>query len=122
MDDKELYRLIEHRDKFCEMSNFRKKITGLLVNLSLQIETDEEKNYQHNLPRLKFQNNAADRVTSNADLIPVSIDPFNPQVLVDKKYNSIIEILSSLKNTNNPQVQIAPNSPWANKSHQEIRM
>lgn len=87
MDDKELYKLIEHRDKFCEMSNFRKKITGLPVNLSLQIETDEEKNYQHNLPRLKFQNNTADRVTSNADLIPVSIDPFNPQVLVDKKYD-----------------------------------
>ena len=46
-----------------------------------------EKRYQHNLPRLKFQNNTADPVTSKQDLIPVSIDPVNPEVLIDKPYN-----------------------------------
>ena len=74
-------------DLMYEMSNFRKCVTGLPVNLSLQIETDEEKQYQHNLPRLKFQNNTADKVTSKADLIPVSIDRENPEVLIDKPYN-----------------------------------
>ena len=74
-------------DLLYEMSNFRKHITGLPVNLSLQIETDEEKQYQHNLPRLKFQNNNADRVTSKSDLIPVSIDPKDPKVLIDKPYD-----------------------------------
>ena len=69
-----------------EMSNFRKRITGLPMNISLQIETDEEKHYQHNLPRLKFQNNTADRVTSTSDLIPVSISD-NPEVLIDKPYD-----------------------------------
>lgn len=76
-----------NEDLLYEMSNFRKHITGLPVNLSLQIETDEEKQYQHNLPRLKFQNNNSDRITSKSDLIPVSIDPKNPKVLIDKEYN-----------------------------------
>lgn len=82
----ELKHLLQE-DLMYEMSNFRKHVTGLPVNLSLQIETDEEKQYQHNLPRLKFQNNTADRVTSKADLIPVSIDRENPEVLIDKPYN-----------------------------------
>ena len=82
----ELKQLLQE-DLMYEMSNFRKHVTGLPVNLSLQIETDEEKHYQHNLPRLKFQNNTADRVTSKADLIPVSIDRENPEVLIDKPYN-----------------------------------
>lgn len=84
--NKELKKLLDE-DLLYEMSNFRKKITGLPVNLSLQIQTDEEKRYQHNLPRLKFQNNTADTVTSKQDLIPVSIDPINPEVLIDKPYN-----------------------------------
>lgn len=84
--NKELKKLLDE-DLPYEMSNFRKKITGLPVNLSLQIQTDEEKRYQHNLPRLKFQNNTADTVTSKQDLIPVSIDPINPEVLIDKPYN-----------------------------------
>ena len=84
--NKELKELL-NEDLLYEMSNFRKHITGLPVNLSLQIETDEEKQYQHNLPRLKFQNNNSDRITSKSDLIPVSIDPKNPEVLIDKEYN-----------------------------------
>lgn len=84
--NEELKKLLDE-DLLYEMSNFRKKITGLPVNLSLQIQTDEEKRYQHNLPRLKFQNNIADTVTSKQDLIPVSIDPINPEVLIDKPYN-----------------------------------
>ena len=73
-----------------EMSNFRKRITGLPVNLSLRIATDDDKQYPHNLPRLKFQNNTADRITSRADLIPISIDSKNPKVLIDKEYDSKI--------------------------------
>ena len=69
-----------------EMSNLRKRITGLPVNLSLQIETDDDKKYPHNIPRLKFQNNTSDRITSRADLIPVSISS-DPKVLVNKKYD-----------------------------------
>ena len=84
--NEELKKLLDE-DLLYEMSNFRKKITGLPVNLSLQIQMDEEKRYQHNLPRLKFQNNTADTVTSKQDLIPVSIDPINPEVLIDKPYN-----------------------------------
>lgn len=84
--NKELKELL-NEDLLYEMSNFRKHITGLPVNISLQIETDEEKQYQHNLPRLKFQNNNSDRITSKSDLIPVSIDPKNPKVLIDKEYN-----------------------------------
>lgn len=83
---KDLKELLQE-DLLYEMSNFRKHITGLPVNLSLQIETDEEKQYKHNLPRLKFQNNNADRVTSKDDLIPISIDPKDPKVLIDKPYN-----------------------------------
>lgn len=85
--NEELKKLLDE-DLLYEMNNFRKKITGLPVNLSLQIQTDEEKRYQHNLPRLKFQNNIADTVTSKQDLIPVSIDPINPEVLIDKPYNT----------------------------------
>lgn len=84
--NEELKKLLDE-DLLYEMSNFRKKITRLPVNLSLQIQTDEEKRYQHNLPSLKFQNNTADTVTSKQDLIPVSIDPINPEVLIDKPYN-----------------------------------
>lgn len=84
--NKDIEKLL-NEDLLYEMSSFRKHITGLPVNLSLQIQTDEEKKYSHNLPRLKFQNNNSDRVTSKADLIPVSIDPVEPKVLVDKEYN-----------------------------------
>lgn len=84
--NKQLKELLKE-DLLYEMSNFRKHITGLPVNLSLQIQTDEEKQYPHNLPRLKFQNNASDKVTSRADLIPVSIDAHDPKVLIDKPYN-----------------------------------
>ena len=75
-----------NEDLLHEMSNFRKNVTGLPVNLSLQIQTDEETQYKHNLPRLKFQNNTADKITSRSDLIPISIDPVNPKVLIDKPY------------------------------------
>lgn len=83
-------KLVLEEDTLNEMSNFRKRITGLPVNLSLQIETDDDKKYPHNVPRLKFQNNTADRITSKADLIPMSIDKENPVVLIDKSYDSII--------------------------------
>lgn len=79
-----------YEETMCEMSNFRKRITKLPVNLSLQIATDEDKQYAHKLPRLKFQNNTSDSITSVSDLIPVSIDKENPQVLIDKPYNNKI--------------------------------
>lgn len=89
MSIKKIYEQIEkflNEESLCEMSNLRKNRTGLPVNISLQIETDEDKKYPHNLPRLKFQNNTADRVTSNSDLIPVSIED-EPKVLINKDYD-----------------------------------
>ena len=87
--NEKLEKIIE-QETMWEMSNFRKKVTGLPVNLSLQIETDEDKKYPHNLPRLKFQNNTADRITSVKDLIPVSIDAKNPRILIDAQYDKQI--------------------------------
>ena len=88
--DKELEReLLEElmNIQLDEMSNLTKRRTGLPMNISVQIETDEQKKYKHNLPRLKFQNNKSDRVTGISDLIPISISD-NPKVLIDKKYEN----------------------------------
>lgn len=66
-----------------EMSMFRKVDTKLPVNL--WIDEDGERNPEHNLSRLKFQNNTSDRFTGRKDLIPISVDE-NPKILL-KKFN-----------------------------------
>lgn len=75
------------RDTLWEMANIRKNRTGLPCNISIQFQTDDKKKYKHNIPRLKFQNNTSDTVTSERDLIPVSIED-EPRVLIDKKYDT----------------------------------
>lgn len=86
--NEDLKKLI-NEDTLWEMSNVRKSRTGLPCNVSIQFQPDNKKKYQHNKPRVKFQNNKADRVTSLSDLIPVSIED-NPQVLIDVKYDKDI--------------------------------
>lgn len=81
----ELRKLIE-QDTLWEMTNLRKFETGLPVNVSIQFQPDDKRKYKHNTPRLKFQNNTSDTVTSISDLIPVSIED-EPRVLIDKPYN-----------------------------------
>lgn len=68
-------------------TNIRKLETGLPCNISIQVETDDGKKYQHNLPRLKFQNNTFDKITSQSDLIPISISD-DPVVLISKSYDN----------------------------------
>lgn len=86
--NEELQRLL-NEDTLWEMSNVRKNRTGLPCNVSIQFQPDNQKRYQHNLPRIKFQNNKSDRVTSISDLIPVSISD-EPQVLTNVKYDKDI--------------------------------
>ena len=78
--------LKESKDILMEMSNLRKRDTGLDVNIWL----DDEGCYRdvkHNVPRIKFQNNNSDRI-SKSDLIPISISD-NPQILKRKVTLSI---------------------------------
>lgn len=82
----ELRKLIE-QDTLWEMTNLRKFETGLPVNVSIQLQPDNMKKYRYNIPRLRFQNNTSDRVTSYNDLIPTSIED-NPHVLIDKRYDT----------------------------------
>ena len=82
----ELRKLIE-QDTLWEMTNLRKFETGLPVNVSIQFQPDNMKKYRYNIPRLRFQNNTSDRVTSYNDLIPTSIED-NPHVLIDKRYDT----------------------------------
>lgn len=81
----ELQKLLE-QDTLWEMTAIRKNRTGLLCNICIQLQTDDKKKYKHNVPRSRFQNNISDTVTSENDLIPVSIED-EPRVLTDKPYN-----------------------------------
>lgn len=74
------------KDTLWEMTNLRKFETGLPANVSIQVLSDENRKYPHNMPRIKFQNNTSDRITGISDLIPVSIED-EPHVLIDKPYN-----------------------------------
>lgn len=76
-------------DTLWEMTNLRKSVTGLKVNISVQFQPDDQKKYPHDLPRVKFQNNTSDRVTSRSDLIFISIAD-NPEVLINKPYDKKI--------------------------------
>lgn len=61
----------------------KKRYPQLPVNVWIQQEPKDKK-LQHNLPRIKFQNNYSDDFTSNSDLISLSISD-NPTVLQKKK-------------------------------------
>ena len=82
----ELQKLLE-QDTLWEMTTIHKNRTGLLCNICIQLQTDDKKKYKHNVPRSRFQNNTSNTVTSERDLIPVSIED-EPRVLIDKKYDT----------------------------------
>ena len=74
---------LEEREFLTESTNLTKDLTGLPCNIFVSIEYTN-----HNKPRIKFQNNYSDSVTSNADYIPMSIptsDKEQAEILVDKK-------------------------------------
>lgn len=76
---------LEERELLSESPNLTKDLTGLPCNIFVSIEYTN-----HNKPRIKFQNNYSDSVTSNADYIPMSIptsDKEQAEILVDKKLN-----------------------------------
>ena len=76
---------LEERELLSECPNLTKDLTGLPCNIFVSIEYTN-----HNKPRIKFQNNYSDSVTSNADYIPMSIptsDKEQAEILVDKKLN-----------------------------------
>ena len=76
---------LEERELLTESPNLTKDLTGLPCNIFVSIEYTN-----HNKPRIKFQNNYSDSVTSNAYYIPMSIptsDKEQAEILVDKKLN-----------------------------------
>lgn len=70
--------LKEDKEILFEMTNLRKKHTGLPMNIWLD-DIGAYRNIKHNVPRIKFQNDKSDKVLDNT--IPISIDKENPQIL-----------------------------------------
>lgn len=64
-----------------EMSNLLKSDTGLSVIVWFCGETEVE----HNLPRIKFQNNYSNKI-HKSELVPMSISD-NPEILINIKLN-----------------------------------
>ena len=60
----EIYQISNELDRFCEMSNYRKRKTGLPVNVWI----DQAENYKDggHAKRIKFQINKADRYQNNS--------------------------------------------------------
>lgn len=63
------------------MSNLIKRKTGLPVNVWVD-DIGNNRKVQHNLPRIKVQNDYEER--ANENIILVLIDKDNPEILVDK--------------------------------------
>lgn len=84
-DEIEIYEnevlLKEDKEILFEMTNVRKKRTGLPMNIWID-DMGSFRNVKHNIPRIKFQNNTSDNVMGNE--IPISIDKENPQILTKK--------------------------------------
>ena len=81
-------------EQLFEMSTLKKKrYTKLPVNIWLSIKTEE----RHNKPRLKFQNNKSDTLSSIKDLIPISIED-NPEILIDTKIDINNKDIQIIKN------------------------
>ena len=80
---------INESEILCEFANIPKKYTNLPVNLWLD-EQGASRHMQHNIPRLKFQNNTGNRCEGTG--IPISISE-NPEVLaeVEKKVRENFE-------------------------------
>lgn len=65
-------------DIMLEMSNFGQKHT----NLPMVVWIESCRQTEHNTPRMKFANSYSQRFIPK-DLIPISIDKENPEILVD---------------------------------------
>ena len=88
-----------NEEQLFEMSTLKKKrYSKLPVNIWLSIKTEEK----HNKPRLKFQNNKSDILSSVKDLIPISIED-EPEILIDTKIainNKDIQFIKNWIKTN----------------------
>jgi hypothetical protein len=72
-----------------EMANISQSTTGLDVIVWVQTNNTQSTG-QHNLPRIKFQNNTATKVQIN-ELIPISISD-DPKILLKKDELNKIKI------------------------------
>ena len=68
---KELLQTVYTDEMLLEMANISQSTTGLDVIVWVQTNNTQSTG-QHNLPRIKFQNNTATKVQTN-ELIPISI-------------------------------------------------
>ena len=80
--------VLDEDEELFEMSNVRKIDTRLPVNIWLD-DHGVSRNNTHNLPRIKFQANKADKV--NGKGIPISIDKVKPEILIDN-YKDFTEL------------------------------
>lgn len=88
----EIYRTSNDLDRFCEMSNYRKRKTGLPVNVWI----DQAENYKDSgqAKRIKFQINKADRYQNNS--CPMLLDGSIPEDELQKaKTNKEFSISNS---------------------------
>lgn len=94
--EEETIKLLLESQKLEEMSKISKRDYNLPVNIWIDEEGIDRK-VEHNIPRLKVQNNYSDRTTQN-DFISVSIDN-NPQILAgtlkikQKDLNKVFEFI-----------------------------
>lgn len=80
-----LYNNIKENQELFEMANLTKALTGLPVNLWMD-SSGIERGTKHNSFRLKMQNDYGDKA-SPSELIPVSIDKDNPEILINTQLN-----------------------------------
>jgi hypothetical protein len=85
----ELLQTVYTDEMLLEMANISQNTTGLDVIIWLQTNNTQSRG-QHNLPRIKFQNNTATKVQTN-ELIPISISD-NPKILLNNNDLNKIKI------------------------------
>ena len=85
----ELLNTVYTDEMLLEMANISQSTTGLDVIVWVQTNNTQSTG-QHNLPRIKFQNNTATKVQTN-ELIPISISD-EPKILLKNDELSKIKI------------------------------
>ena len=85
----ELLQTVYTDEMLLEMANISQNTTGLDVIIWVQTNNTQSTG-KHNLPRIKFQNNAETRVQIN-ELIPISISD-NPKILLNNNDLNKIKI------------------------------
>ena len=101
---KELLQTVYTDEMLLEMANISQSTTGLDVIVWVQTNNTQSTG-QHNLPRIKFQNNTATKVQTN-ELIPISISD-NPKILL--KNNDLNKIKISQAQINGVKQWIVKN-------------